>query len=68
MKKTGEIFIDMWYGDETKVADKVKIFFNDLDSKYFGYIYKGGKVIGDFWCSNGCDLEKCFPHLHPNWR
>ena len=57
------IKIDMWYGDSVADADNVDVFFNDLDCKYRGNIYRAGKIIGDYVCADTKELEKVFPHL-----
>lgn len=59
--------IDMWYEDKKEEADKIDIFFNDLDCMYSGNIYKNGQIIGDYFCSNSMILEKLFPQLVFNW-
>lgn len=64
MKK---IKIDMWYGDKKEEADKIDIFFNDLDCMYSGNIYKNGRIIGDYFCNDSAVLEKLFPQLVFNW-
>lgn len=40
-----DIHIDMWYGDDVNVADGIDVYFNDLNCKYRGNIYKNGKMI-----------------------
>ena len=57
----------MWYEDKKEEADKIDIFFNDLDCMYSGNIYKNGQIIGDYFCSNSMILEKLFPQLVFNW-
>ena len=59
--------IDMWYEDKKEEADKIDIFFNDLDYMYSGNIYKNGRIIGDYFCSDSMILEKLFPQLVFNW-
>ena len=59
--------IDMWYGDKKGDADRISIFFNDCDCAYFGNIYKNGRIIGDYSCSDSMQLEKLFPQLVFNW-
>ena len=59
--------VDMWYGDKKEGADKIDIFFNDLDCMYHGNIYKNGRIIGDYFCSDSAILEKLFPQLVFNW-
>ena len=56
--------IDFWYGNKPEEADKLDVFWNDLECYYSGNIYKDGKMIGDYTCSDISDLiEKHFPHL-----
>ena len=62
------IKIDMWYNDKPTDADNVDVFFNDLDCKYMGNIYKAGKIIGDYVCTDTKELEKVFPQLVFNWN
>ena len=59
--------LDMYYGDDVKNCDDVKIFFNDIDSQYWGWIYKDNKIIGDFNTSNSLEVEKIFSHLGIVW-
>ena len=61
------INIDMWYGDNYKKADKIDITFYPNDGEYRGNIYKTGKMIGDYICSNSKELEKSFSQLIFNW-
>ena len=56
--------IDFWYGNKAEEADKLDVFFNDLGGYYSGNIYKDGKMIGDYMCSDITILiEEHFPHL-----
>lgn len=56
--------IDFWYGNKAEEADKLDVFFNDLGGYYSGNIYKSGKMIGDYMCSDISSLiEEHFPHL-----
>lgn len=59
--------IDMWYGDKKEDADRISIFFNDLNCTYSGNIYKNVRIIGDYSCSDSMQLEKLFPQLVFNW-
>ena len=61
------IKIDMWYGHDHKEADKIDIFFHANTGKYIGNIYKNGKIIGDYVCTDSVELEKTFPHLQFKW-
>lgn len=61
------INIDMWYGDKHTDADRIDVSFSDCDCVYRGNIYKDGKCIGDYSCSDSIELEKAFPQLHFNW-
>lgn len=60
--------IDMWYGDKKEDADKIDIVFSDIDCIYCGNIYKEGKPIGDYSCTDSLELEKAFPQLTFNWN
>lgn len=59
--------VDMWYGDKKGDADRISISFNDLNCTYSGNIYKNGRIIGDYSCSDSMQLEKLFPQLVFNW-
>lgn len=59
--------LDMWYGDSPRDADKVDIYFPDLNCIYRGNIYKNGKIIGDYSAGAAQDIEKMFPQLVFNW-
>lgn len=61
------IKIDMWYGNLYTEADKIDICFYDNDGKYRGNIYKDGKMIGDYVCTDSVKLEKTFNLLNFNW-
>lgn len=45
-------FLDMRYGDRPRDADKIDIFFSDLDCIYHGNIYQNGRIIGDYSAEN----------------
>lgn len=62
------INIDMWYGDKKEDAERIDIFFSDIDCVYRGNIYKGGKIIGDYSCADSLEIEKAFPQLVFNWN
>ena len=62
------IKIDMWYNDKPTDADNADVFFNDLDCKYRGNMYKAGKIIGDYVCTDTLELEKAFPQLVFDWN
>ena len=51
--------LDMWYEDSPLDADKIDIFFSDLDCIYRGNIYKNGKIIGDYSAKETKLIEKC---------
>ena len=61
------IKIDMWYNDNVSDADKISITFYPNDGDYRGNIYKHGKIIGDYACTDSIELEKAFPQLIFNW-
>ena len=61
------IKIDMWYGNKIEEADKIDISFNDLSASYSGYIFKNGKIIGDYVCNDSLELERTFYWLKFNW-
>lgn len=65
--KSNMINIDMWYGDDRKVADKIDISFYRNEGKYRGNIYIGEKIVGDYICNDSVELEKNFPQLTFNW-
>ena len=60
-------FLDMWYGDSPRDADKIDIFFCDCDAVYRGNIYKAGKIIGDYSTADSTRIETMFPQLKINW-
>lgn len=60
--------IDMWYGDKWTDADKIDIAFYPNSGEYRGNIYKNGKIIGDYFCTDSSKLEKLFPQLVFNWN
>lgn len=62
------IELDMWYDNKPTDADKIDVFFNDLDCEYRGNIYKAGRIIGDYVCTDSIELEKTFPQLVFNWN
>lgn len=47
--------------------DRIDMFFSDIDCIYHGNIYKNGRIIGDYFCSDSTILEKIFPQLIFNW-
>ncbi len=61
-------FLDMWYGDRSRDADKIDIFFSDLDCIYRGNIYKNGHIVGDYSAKETKQIEKMFPQLAFNWN
>ena len=62
------INIDMWHGDKHTEADKIDVSFYPNDGEYRGNIYKAGKNIGDYVCTDSTELEKAFPQLVFNWN
>ena len=60
-------FLDMWYGDSPRDADKIEIFFCDRDAVYRGNIYKAGKIIGDYATADSAQIETMFPQFNINW-
>lgn len=60
------ISIDMWYENKPSDADKIDIFFSDIDCVYRGNIYKEDKIIGDYTCDDSVELENIFPQLKFN--
>ena len=61
------IKFDMWYNDNATDADKIDIAFYPNAGQYRGNIYKNGKMIGDYVCTDSIELEKAFPQLIFNW-
>ena len=59
--------LDMWYGDSPRDADKIDIFFSDLDCIYRGNIYQNGRIIGDYAAEGAEQIERMFPQLVFNW-
>lgn len=57
----------MWYGDDHEKADKIDVTFYPNDGVYRGNIYKDGKTVGDYTCSDSVELEKSFSQLTFNW-
>lgn len=57
--------IDMWYGNKPEEADRIDMTFF---CEYRGNIYKDGKCIGDYSCTDSVELEKKFPQLQFNWE
>lgn len=60
------INIDMWYKDSQKEVDKIDITFYPNDGQYRGNIYKQGRIVGDYVCTDSLGLEKAFPQLNFN--
>lgn len=60
-------YLDMWYGDSPRDADKIDIFFSGLDCIYLGNIYQNGRIIGDYAAKEAAQIEKMFPQLVFNW-
>ncbi len=61
------INIDMWYGNNHQEADKIDIAHYPNEGKYRGNIYKNGKIIGDYVCTDSVELENTFSQLKFNW-
>lgn len=61
------LYVDMWFGNTPEEADKITISFYPNDCEYRGNIYKDGKIIGDYVCSDSLLLEKIFPQLQFKW-
>lgn len=62
------INIDMWYGDRAQDVEKIDITFYPNDGEYRGNLYIGGKIVGDYSCTDSVELEKSFPQLQFNWN
>jgi hypothetical protein len=62
------IKIDMWNGEKAQNADKIDIFFYDLDCEYRGNIYRAKECIGDYTADTAQEIEKAFPQLVFNWN
>lgn len=60
--------LDMWYGDSPRDADRIDIFFSDLDCLYRGNIYRNGRAIGDYSASDAIKIERMFPQLRITWN
>lgn len=60
--------IDMWYGDSPRDADRIDIYFSDLDCMYRGNIYRNGRPIGDYATRDAHTIERMFPQLRINWN
>ena len=60
-------YLDMWYGDRPRDADKIDVFFSDLDCIYRGNIYKNGRIISDYAAEDAAQIERMFPQLVFNW-
>lgn len=59
-----EKYLDMWYGDSPRDADKIDIFFSDLDCIYRGNIYKTGELLGIIPQKRRRRLKKCSRSLY----
>ena len=59
--------VDMWYGNKLEEADKIDVCFYPNDGEYRGNIYKEGKMIGDYVCTDSVRLEHTFSQLSFNW-
>lgn len=55
--------IDMWYGNSISEADGIDVYFSDIDCIYRGNIYKDGRMIGDYSCTDSVTLENAFKGL-----
>ena len=56
-------FLDMWYGDRPRDADKIDIFFSDLDCIYHGNTIKTGALLGTIPQKMPRKLKECFRNL-----
>ena len=61
------VVVDMWYGDLASDAEKIDITFYPNECRYRGNIYKGGRIVGDYWATSSTALEKRFSQLVFNW-
>ena len=52
--------IDMWYGDDVNKVDAVSCSFSDCDCVYRGWMYIGGKIVGDYSTKDSLEIEKTF--------
>jgi hypothetical protein len=57
------IKIDMWHGGKASDADRIDVFFYDLDCEYRGNIYRAGDIIGDYTASDAQEIETAFTQL-----
>ena len=55
-----------FYGKNGK-PNGIRIFSNDTTGKYWGYLYKDLKIIGDFSADNSQEIENRFSYLNINW-
>ena len=53
--------------DSPHNADKIDIYFSDLDCIYRGNIYQNGRIIGDYAAEEAAQIERMFPQLVFNW-
>lgn len=60
--------LDMWYGDSPRDADRIDIYFSDLDCMYRGNIYRNGRPIGDYTTRDARRIEHMFPQLRIDWN
>lgn len=58
------IVFDFWYGDKIEDCDKIEVYFDDLDCKYHGNLYKNGKAVGDFATQSSVAIEKAWNVTH----
>ena len=58
-----KVKFDMWYGDKVTDANKIDCFFNDLDGRYSGNLYKNGKAIGDYTAESVQAVEEAIIRL-----
>lgn len=49
---------DMWHSEKITDANGADCFFSDLDCVYRWNLYKDGKAIGDYSCSDSLEIEK----------
>lgn len=59
----GKYDVDMWFGDSLLEADKVNYYWSNLTLRYQGNIWKGGRMVGDFWATEFEGMKMLFPQL-----
>ena len=61
-----DVNIDMWYGDDVKDVDNLRVEFYDNAAEYRGNLYIRKKCVGDFSTKDSLALEKAFPQFDWN--